>query len=115
MQCCKWCPTLPRNDPPMQCRRWNWPWRQSPWPPRFKRWCATRAAAQLDAQLTTTAARVIREHLKNNSGWHGKSAIIEATGMDAVIWNAAIKELLAEGSVVREGDKKGARYRANRK
>ncbi len=64
--------------------------------------------------LTTSATHLIREHLHNHPGLHGKSAIVEATGVDAAAWNAAIKELLAEGSVVREGEKKGARYRAKK-
>lgn len=64
--------------------------------------------------LTTSATHLIREHLHNHPGLHGKSAIVEATGVDAAAWNAAIKELLAEGSVVREGEKKGARYKAKK-
>ena len=39
-------------------------------------------------------------------------AILEATGVYAGAWNAAIKALLEAGKVERQGDKKGARYRA---
>lgn len=63
--------------------------------------------------LTTTAAHAIEEFLGTNPGWHGKSAILAATGTDAAAWNAAIMELLEGGKVERQGEKKGARYRAN--
>ncbi len=61
--------------------------------------------------LTSTAARAIEDFVKANPGWHGKAAILEATGVDAGAWNAAIKELLEAGKVERQGEKKGARYR----
>lgn len=60
--------------------------------------------------LTTTAARAIEGFLSAHPGWHGKSAILAATGTDAAAWNAAIKELLEGGKVERQGEKKGARY-----
>lgn len=61
--------------------------------------------------LTTTATRAIEGFLSAHPGWHGKSAILAATGTDAAAWNAAIKELLEAGKVERQGEKKGARYR----
>lgn len=45
------------------------------------------------------------------SGWHGKSALVQGTGIAANGWNTAIKNLLAAGQVERQGEKKGARYR----
>jgi hypothetical protein len=57
------------------------------------------------------ASDAIHTFLKTNTGWHGKSAVLEGSGVDASEWNAAIKELLDAGKVERQGEKKGARYR----
>ncbi|MCO6481272.1 MAG: restriction endonuclease subunit S [Flavobacteriales bacterium] len=65
-----------------------------------------------EAPQTDAAAGAILAFLKAHPGLHGKAAILAATGIDAAAWNAAIKALLEAGSVVREGEKKGARYRA---
>jgi RNA polymerase-binding transcription factor DksA len=56
------------------------------------------------------AAQAILEYLRANTGMHGKSAIIAGSGIDEKHWNAAIKQLLDEGKVVRKGDKRGAAY-----
>lgn len=61
--------------------------------------------------ITSTAARAIEAFLQAHPGWHGKAAILEATGVNAGAWNAAVKELLDAGKVERQGEKKGARYR----
>jgi RNA polymerase-binding transcription factor DksA len=63
-----------------------------------------RPAAGLDAAATILA------HLRATPGLHGKSAILAATGIDESHWNAAIKQLVEEGKVRKEGEKKGARY-----
>lgn len=55
---------------------------------------------------------VILAYLAAHPGWFAKSAIVEATGVDVANWNAAIKGLLEAGKVERQGEKKGARYRA---
>lgn len=55
-------------------------------------------------------AEAILAWLHAHPGLHGKSAIVEGTGTDAAQWNAAIKQLVAEGKVKKEGEKKGARY-----
>lgn len=57
-----------------------------------------------------TANEAILAYLKAHPGLHGKSDILQATGVDAGLWDAAIKELLEAGKVVKEGEKKGARY-----
>lgn len=57
------------------------------------------------------AAEAILGFLQTNDGWHGKSAVLDATGIDDGLWNAAIKSLLDEGKVEKQGEKKGARYR----
>jgi len=59
----------------------------------------------------TQVDAMIKNYLHAHPGWHGKAAILEATGVDAGAWNAAIKALLEAGKVERQGEKKGARYR----
>ncbi|MBS1943194.1 MAG: restriction endonuclease subunit S [Bacteroidetes bacterium] len=49
--------------------------------------------------------------LQVHPGWHGKSAILQGSVVATNRWNAAIKSLLESGAVVRQGEKKGARYR----
>jgi hypothetical protein len=71
-----------------------------------------RGRPRKDAPYTATAATSIAAYLKEHAGWHAKSAVLAATGVDAAAWNAAIKALLNAGSVERQGEKKGARYRA---
>ena len=50
-------------------------------------------------------------YLKANPGWHGKESILRATGLPPQRWTAAIKTLLALGMVIKEGERRGARYR----
>ncbi len=57
------------------------------------------------------ASAAILTFLRANKGWHGKSAILEGTDVDAGDWNAAVKELVDAGKVERQGEKKGAKYR----
>jgi type I restriction enzyme S subunit len=59
-----------------------------------------------------SAEAAILGYLQTHGGWHAKSAVLEATGVDAGEWNAAIKGLMEAGKVERIGEKKGARYRA---
>ncbi len=67
-------------------------------------------AAVKDGQAT----EAILAYLKSNPGLHGKSAILDGTGIDAAAWDAAIKQLVEDGMVRKEGEKKrGARYGAN--
>jgi hypothetical protein len=58
----------------------------------------------------SAAAAAILAHLRATPGLHSKSAILAATGLDTGLWNAAIKQLVEEGQVKKEGEKKGARY-----
>jgi hypothetical protein len=60
---------------------------------------------------TAQAQEAIATYLSTHPGWHGKSAVLEATGVDAANWNAAISALLESGKVERQGENKGARYR----
>lgn len=56
------------------------------------------------------ATHAILAFLQAHPGLHGKAAILEGSGIAANAWNAAIKALVEEGKVRREGEKKGARY-----
>jgi len=44
-------------------------------------------------------------------GWHSRQEVLEDLEIDAGTWNPAIRELVAEGEVVRTGEKRGTRYR----
>lgn len=49
--------------------------------------------------------------LSGHDGWHAKATILAATGIKDGQWNAAIKNLIADGRVERQGERRGARYR----
>jgi len=51
-------------------------------------------------------------YLQANPGWHGKEAVLAATGYPAARWSTTINDLLATGQVERQGERRGARYRA---
>jgi len=64
-------------------------------------------------QTTDTApAHAILDYLRAHPGWHAKSDIIAATGLTDGQWNAAVADLVATGRVERQGERRGARYRA---
>lgn len=71
----------------------------------------TPSRAPESAPSNGQAQAAILKFLRANTGWHGKSAILESSGVDAEEWNATIKQLLDEGKVERQGEKKGAKYR----
>lgn len=50
--------------------------------------------------------------LRSQSSWHAKSEILIATGVPNGQWNPVINGLIANGKVERQGEKRGARYRA---
>ncbi|ERW81701.1 TPA: hypothetical protein NIJ04_005050 [Pseudomonas aeruginosa] len=68
------------------------------------------AVAEPCARCQTSPAKVITEHLRTHPGWHAKSDILAATGIADSQWNAAIADLMADGKVERQGEKRGARY-----
>ncbi len=70
---------------------------------------ATGAPAKATGDASAAAAAILA-HLRATPGLHGKSAMLAATGIDEAHWNAAIKQLVEEGQVRKEGEKKGARY-----
>lgn len=67
--------------------------------------------AECRAHYQAGATHAIAEHLMANPGWHAKSDIVAATGITDGQWNAAIADLIANGKVERQGEKRGARYR----
>lgn len=67
--------------------------------------------ATQDAPGNGQASAAILTFLRANKDWHGKSAILQGSGVDAKEWNAAIKELVDAGKIERQGEKKGAKYR----
>jgi hypothetical protein len=56
--------------------------------------------------------QVVFDWLQKSDGWHAKADILAATNISDSQWNAAIGELLERGKVERQGEKRGARYRA---
>ena len=64
-----------------------------------------------ESRIGAPPAAVI-EFLQTHPGWHAKSGILAATGISDGEWNAAIADLLAGGLVERQGERRGARYRA---
>jgi hypothetical protein len=59
-----------------------------------------------------TPTGAILAYLRAHPGWRAKRDILAATGISASRWNAAIDELLAEGKVARQGERRGTKYRA---
>lgn len=56
-------------------------------------------------------ASSVLNFLEARTGWHAKGDILAATGIPDVKWNSAISDLIANGNVERQGEKRGARYR----
>lgn len=54
----------------------------------------------------------IAAFLRERGGWHGKDAIVTSLKLPDSAWSAAIAQLLDAGLVEREGEKRGAKYRA---
>ena len=57
-------------------------------------------------------AVVILGFLSAHDGWHAKADVLAATSITDGQWNAAIADLIAVGRVERQGERRGARYRA---
>lgn len=53
----------------------------------------------------------IVEYMRANPGWNSKDDILTATGFPDNRWNVTIRELLDRGQVIRQGEKRGAKYR----
>ena len=61
---------------------------------------------------TTESGSAILDFLISQGGWYAKSDILTATDTQDGEWNAAINALISSGDVERQGEKRGARYRA---
>jgi hypothetical protein len=86
-------------------------------PRRTARSEAVQSSLDFDSPRTSvirnappTAA--ILAFLRAHPGWHAKADVLAATGITDGQWNAAIADLLANGQVERQGERRGARYRA---
>lgn len=62
-------------------------------------------------EVPTTA---ILKFLKSHDGWYAKADILAATGITDSHWTPTIRELINRGLVERQGERRGARYRAVR-
>ncbi|WP_341770493.1 type IIL restriction-modification enzyme MmeI [Aquabacterium commune] len=61
---------------------------------------------------TADPAAAILSFLASRIGWHAKADVLAATSITDGQWNAAITDLVAGGKVERQGERRGARYRA---
>lgn len=59
----------------------------------------------------TTPATAILNFLSAHSGWHAKSDVLTATGITDGQWSAAIANLITNGNVERQGERRSTRYR----
>ncbi|MGA4222314.1 Eco57I restriction-modification methylase domain-containing protein [Ralstonia nicotianae] len=59
-----------------------------------------------------TPTSAILGFLSARDGWHAKADILVATGITDGQWSAAISDLIGGGRVERQGERRGARYRA---
>lgn len=69
-------------------------------------------AAVSRSYFDAAPADAILEFLMSRAGWYGRAEILAATSIQDREWNSAINDLIASGDVEREGEKRGARYRA---
>jgi len=49
--------------------------------------------------------------LSTHDGWYAKADVLAVTGITDGQWNVAISELVSDGKVERQGERRGARYR----
>lgn len=85
-------------------------------PRRASRVESTQPSLDFDSLPTSAAhcgspATAILDFLRTCPGWHAKADILAATGITDGQWNTAIADLLADGQVERQGERRGARYR----
>jgi predicted transcriptional regulator len=56
--------------------------------------------------------QAILVYLSNNDGWQAKDDILTGSGIPANQWQSTITQLLADGLIERQGERRGARYKA---
>ena len=59
-----------------------------------------------------TATMAILDFLTTHEGWHAKADVLAALDITDGQWSAAITDLISGGRVERQGERRGARYRA---
>lgn len=69
------------------------------------------AEPRLDSGDANGAAEKIVTHLKARRSWLSKSDILAYVDIPDGQWNAAINDLLARGTIERQGERRSARYR----
>lgn len=93
----------------------------SPTPPRSKKGRTRSSKAEslglfdFAAPETVTgndACKVVLNHLLEKDAWTGKDDILSGSGLPANQWQSTINQLLVDGLVERQGERRGARYRA---
>ena len=68
--------------------------------------------AEPNPDYRTGPIRAVADYLSTHPGWHAKADVLAATGITDGKWNASITDLIASGKVERQGERRGARYRA---
>ena len=65
--------------------------------------------AKAQVQVNQSNKDAILDLMKD--GWYSRSDIVSKLRMDTTAWIKTIKELLDSGLVIKEGEKKGTKYR----
>lgn len=77
---------------------------------------ALKASMKMEAEQRSSASALtaVKSKILDHLHRHGESArgyILFSTGIPEYLWTAAIRELLAENEIEREGEKRSTRYR----
>ena len=72
----------------------------------------TTSGPRNSVSIAAPSHSTVLDFLRAHNGWHAKSDILAATGLADSQWNAAITDLIQQGLVGRQGEKRGTRYRA---
>jgi hypothetical protein len=67
--------------------------------------------AEPRAAYRARPVHAIVEYLSARTGWHAKADVLAATGITDGQWNTTIADLIADGKVERQGERRGTRYR----
>lgn len=62
-----------------------------------------------------TANKFVLDYLLTTGGWLPKDDILSGSGIPANQWQSTINQLIAEGLVERQGERRGAKYRASKR
>jgi len=70
------------------------------------------AEPQATYDAASKAAKKLREWLGAHRGWHAKEEILAGARIDPSEWTEAIRGLLARGAIVKQGERRGTKYKA---